>query len=134
MAGYDLLNEPSETFPRRMGDQVVSLYDRLYQAIRAIDPDHIIIMEAIWWWDTLPNPQQKNWENVVYSLHYYQWQNNEDFTVMKNAVDGWIQDAQKWVQIQRTASGSSRCSEMPNPGITGFSNLQKPAATDNLVL
>jgi endoglucanase len=29
-------------------------------------------------------------------LHYYQWQNNEDFTVMKNSVDGWIQDAQEW--------------------------------------
>jgi hypothetical protein len=39
---------------------------------RAIDPDHIIIIKAIWWWDTLPNPQQKNWENIVYSLHYYQ--------------------------------------------------------------
>jgi endoglucanase len=96
VAGYDLLNEPSETFPGRMGAEVVNLYDRLYHAIRTIDPDHIIIMEAIWWWDTLPNPQEKNWENVVYSLHYYQWQNNEDFTVMKNSVDGWIQDAQKW--------------------------------------
>lgn len=96
VAGYDLLNEPSETFPGRMGSDVINLYDRLYQAIRAIDPDHIIIMEAIWWWDTLPNPQEKNWENVVYSLHYYQWQNNEDFTVMKNAVDGWILDAQEW--------------------------------------
>jgi len=96
VAGYDLLNEPSETFPGGMGSEVVTLYDRLYHAIRAIDPDHIIIMEAIWWWNTLPNPQEKNWENVVYSLHYYQWQNNEDFMVMKNAVDGWIQDAKKW--------------------------------------
>ncbi len=96
VAGYDLLNEPSETFPGRMGAQVVNLYDRLYRAIRTIDPDHIIIMEAIWWWNTLPNPQEKNWENVVYSLHYYQWQNNNDFTVMKNSVDGWVQDAQKW--------------------------------------
>lgn len=96
VAGYDLLNEPSESFPGGMGPEVVNLYDRLYHAIRTIDPDHIIIMEAIWSWDTLPNPQEKNWENVVYSLHYYQWQNNEDFTVMKNSVDGWIQDAQKW--------------------------------------
>jgi endoglucanase len=96
VAGYDLINEPSETFPGRMGSEVVNLYDSLYQSIRAIDPDHIIFMEAIWWWDTLPNPQEKNWENVVYSLHYYQWQNNEDFTVMKNAVDGWIQEAQNW--------------------------------------
>jgi endoglucanase len=56
-----LLNEPSETFPGGMGPEVVNLYDRLYQAIRKIDPDHIIIMEAIWWWNTLPNPQEKNW-------------------------------------------------------------------------
>jgi endoglucanase len=96
VAGYDLLNEPSETFPGAMGADVVNLYDRLYHAIRAIDADHIIIMEAIWWWNTLPDPREKNWENVVYSLHYYQWNNNEDFTVMKNSVDGWIEDAQKW--------------------------------------
>lgn len=96
VAGYDLLNEPSETFPGRMGPEVVNIYDRLYHAIRKVDPDHIIIMEAVWWWNTLPNPREKNWTNVVYSLHYYQWQNNEDFKVMKKSVDGWIKDAKKW--------------------------------------
>ncbi|OAI04368.1 hypothetical protein A1332_14485 [Methylomonas methanica] len=96
VAGYDLLNEPSETFPGPMGSSVISIYDRLYHAIRKVDPDHIIIMEAIWWWNTLPNPREKHWHNVVYSLHYYQWQDNEDFTVMKKAVDGWIRDAKVW--------------------------------------
>lgn len=96
VAGYDLLNEPSATFPGRMGSEVVNIYDHLYHAIRKIDPNHIIIMEAIWWWNTLPNPREKNWHNVVYSLHYYQWQHNEDFSVMKKSVDGWIRDAQEW--------------------------------------
>lgn len=96
VAGYDLLNEPSETFPGAMGSGVINIYDRLYHAIRKIDPDHIIIMEAIWWWNTLPNPREKHWRNVVYSLHYYQWQNNDDFSVMKKSVDGWIRDANIW--------------------------------------
>lgn len=96
VAGYDLLNEPSETFPGQMGTGVINIYDRLYHAIRKIDPDHIIIMEAIWWWNTLPNPREKHWKNVVYSLHYYQWQQNDDFKVMKKSVNGWIKDAKVW--------------------------------------
>jgi subtilase family serine protease len=66
--GYDLLNEPvGAPTPTVLAD----LYDRLYDAIRLIDSNHVIMMEGIWDWDTLPNPSDRNWQNVVYQFHYY---------------------------------------------------------------
>ena len=43
VAGYDLLNEPSA-----VGTEQFEVYDRIYDAIRAIDQDHIIYIQAIW--------------------------------------------------------------------------------------
>jgi aryl-phospho-beta-D-glucosidase BglC (GH1 family) len=71
VAGYDLLNEPSSTYPNPMGSDVIAFYDTLYKEIRKIDPDHMIFMEGIWTWDVLPQPSTKNWTNVVYQLHWY---------------------------------------------------------------
>ena len=66
--GYDLLNEPMGATDLM---QLWDFYDRLYDAIRAKDSDHIIVMEAIWDLDTLPHPSEYGWENVVYQLHTY---------------------------------------------------------------
>jgi endoglucanase len=71
VAGYDLLNEPSSTYTSPMGADVVALYDTLYKEIRKIDPDHMIFMEGVWFWDVLPRPSTINWTNVVYQLHWY---------------------------------------------------------------
>jgi endoglucanase len=63
--GYDLLNEPWST--------AVSYYSRVINAIRPIDPDHIIFVE-VWGWLNMPDltqPSYKNWTNVVCSLHWY---------------------------------------------------------------
>lgn len=43
VAGYDLLNEPGGA----LGTEQFEVYDRIYKAIRAIDQDHIIQMQAI---------------------------------------------------------------------------------------
>jgi len=72
IAAYDFLNEPE----RDVGytDEVQwEFYDELYRAVRAIDPDHIITFEACWWPDSLPNPKQYGWENVMYQYHHYAW-------------------------------------------------------------
>ncbi len=82
--GYDLLNEPTGVIadpnsgtPTEVGKiKLWDFYDTLYDAIRAIDPNHIIMMEGIWDWDTLPDPYSYGWENVVYQFHYYCPQNN----------------------------------------------------------
>lgn len=69
VAGYDLLNEPGGA----VGTEQFEVYDRLYNAVRAIDQDHIIQMQAIWEPTHLPNPELYGWENVVYQYHFYGW-------------------------------------------------------------
>ena len=39
--------------------------------IRAIDPDHVVIMEATWNASDLPDPKVYGWENVMYQYHTY---------------------------------------------------------------
>jgi aryl-phospho-beta-D-glucosidase BglC (GH1 family) len=90
VCGYDLLNEPSKTFPSQMGPEVESIYTILYDSIRAIDPDHIIVMEAIWSWNLLSNPTTKNWTNVVYETHHYAW--NADRATMIASMNNQISD------------------------------------------
>lgn len=41
MAGYNLLNEPTDSEHERL----LALYDRLEKAVRAIDPIHILFLE-----------------------------------------------------------------------------------------
>ncbi|MBQ9887081.1 MAG: cellulase family glycosylhydrolase [Lachnospiraceae bacterium] len=78
VAGYDLLNEPYCTyryntiFPDETLHAVLwDIYDKAYQRIRAIDPDHVIIMEATWDPVDLPDPSQYGWTNVMYEYHNY---------------------------------------------------------------
>jgi endoglucanase len=78
--GYDVINEPSGA-PSQAA--LWSAYNSLYQTIRAVDHNHIIVMEGCWsgtgaggvqlnWqWDVLPPPTQYGWTNVVYSMHAY---------------------------------------------------------------
>jgi endoglucanase len=55
VAGYDLLNEPLPSdYQHRYADDLVSLYGELTAAIRAVDPEHLIIYEGTHWasnWD-----------------------------------------------------------------------------------
>lgn len=78
VAGYDLLNEPFCTYRYNMpiSDQAIHeelwrIYDEAYDRIRAIDPDHIILMEATWDPVDLPDPADYEWTNVMYQYHNY---------------------------------------------------------------
>jgi endoglucanase len=55
VAGYDLLNEPlPNEYQHRYADELVVLYRKLTDAIRAVDPNHLIIYEGTHWasnWD-----------------------------------------------------------------------------------
>lgn len=79
LAGYDIMNEAEyysgsvESDPRNM------VYNRMYQAIRAVDPAHIIFIEAIWELNCLPTPEQAGWENVVYETHPYDKSDAESY-------------------------------------------------------
>ena len=69
VAGYDLLNEPMGA----AGSTQWTFVDRCYDAVRAIDPDHLILVEAVWDLDALPRTDAYGWSNVSYSLHWYPW-------------------------------------------------------------
>ena len=73
VAGYDLLNEPDVV----SATQLNAFYDRLYRAIRAIDTDHTIFLEAAWNWNQLSAPTVYGWSNIVYELHYYAMSGNQ---------------------------------------------------------
>ena len=75
IAMYDLLNEPMcdvVSYLEKNNAKTVSMYSRLYKAIRSVDNNHIITMEAIWRMYNLPAPYLMGWNNVVYQLHFYQ--------------------------------------------------------------
>ena len=73
VAGYDLINEPDDS----PGTAAVwSAYSGLYNTIRAVDTNHIIIMEGTfgnWDWSMLPDPATYGWTNIIYSMHEYQY-------------------------------------------------------------
>lgn len=78
VAMYDLLNEPmcevpGSEFDRRKNNSFI--YDILYDAVRAVDADHIITMECIWSALALPQSFLKGWKNVVYQIHLYDTSN-----------------------------------------------------------
>lgn len=84
VAAYDIMNEPLNNADSAHGVSAenaadpwqdttlrVAVYDRMIKAIRAVDPEHIITVEAIWRMDKLPDPAEKGWTNMMYQLHSY---------------------------------------------------------------
>ncbi len=66
VAGYNPLNEPSDP----SGHQLTALYQRLREAIRQIDPDHILFLDGNRQ-STMFDDFAEPWENTVYTLHDY---------------------------------------------------------------
>lgn len=66
VAGYNLINEPADPTGRRLGP----FYRRLADAIRAIDPRHVVFLDGDRYaqdFTTLGEPL----DNAVYALHHY---------------------------------------------------------------
>ncbi|NCA66535.1 MAG: hypothetical protein EOM87_00570 [Clostridia bacterium] len=86
VAGYDLLNEPEGTPGALMTKNTPhwAYYDRLYNSIRLIDSNHMIIMEGVWEINSLPDPVLFGWTNVCYELHFYQWNNSNSLVAQQN--------------------------------------------------
>jgi aryl-phospho-beta-D-glucosidase BglC (GH1 family) len=94
IAGYDLLNEPEGDEVERApwGATQIPFYDRLYKAIRAIDPDHLIILGAIWEPSNMPDPSEYGWENVMYEYHYYGWDGTDDSEKQRSFTNAKVQN------------------------------------------
>lgn len=69
IAGYNPVNEPTDPKHTR----VVAFYDRIYDAIRAIDPDHAIFFDGNTFASDFSHfgDAHKKWENTAYSIHDY---------------------------------------------------------------
>jgi len=74
VAAYDLLNEP---MAKPSDAELWKLYDRLYRAIRRVDPDHLISVEAIWEVNNLPDPREWGWTQMLYQTHDYGWDQDQ---------------------------------------------------------
>lgn len=66
VAGYDLINEPAD--PTR--EKVFPYYKRLYEAVRKIDPKHIMFIEGNKY-STEFDIFTEIWDDVVYTNHDY---------------------------------------------------------------
>lgn len=99
VAAYDLLNEPYCTYryntpypDEALHGVLWDVYDKTYDAIRAIDDKHIIIMEATWDPVDLPNPADYEWTNIMYEYHNYLYDdydnaNGQQITNMENKLN-----------------------------------------------
>lgn len=84
VAMYDLLNEPMcdvASYIEKNNLATISMYNRLYDAVRETDNNHIITMEGIWRLYNLPAPYLAGWKNVIYQLHLYN-KSNFEFKLM----------------------------------------------------
>lgn len=93
VAGYDLMNEPLIDYGEDTDDvnQKADYYDRLYDAVRAIDPDHTIYIAAFFDWGNIVAPSVKGWTNVVYEVHPYDMPNGKDWSAQNTMVEDKIQ-------------------------------------------
>jgi endoglucanase len=66
VAGYNPINEPGDP----TGEAIMPLYRRISDAIRAIDPDHILFLEGNRYSQDF-HMFGEPWENVVYTNHDY---------------------------------------------------------------
>ncbi len=88
VAGYDFINEPLIDYGEDADDVALksAIYDRIYNAVRAIDPDHTIHIAAFFGWGSIADPSVYGWTNVVYQLHPYDMPNGKDWDAQNQVV------------------------------------------------
>jgi endoglucanase len=94
VAGYDLMNEPLLTSgaadsPAQV-KQKYDYYNRLYNAVRAKDSNHIIIVAAFFDWEQALAPSTYGWTNVVYQTHHYNMSAYDDWNTTNSMMDTWL--------------------------------------------
>jgi aryl-phospho-beta-D-glucosidase BglC (GH1 family) len=75
VCGYDLLNEPVSNNSNLTNSM---FYNTLYQAVRSVDPDHLIVVEAFYDFNYIVPPSTYGWTNVVYETHNYDMNDSSD--------------------------------------------------------
>ncbi|KAL1943731.1 hypothetical protein VTO73DRAFT_4176 [Trametes versicolor] len=70
IAGYNPMNEPSD--PKHSG--LVNFYDRVYAAIAAVDPNHMVFLDGNTYatdFSGFPDDAATRWPNAAYAIHDY---------------------------------------------------------------
>ena len=70
---YDLVNEPTNRNEVGTGPKQWRVMNEMYKAIREVDEEHVISIEGVWFFLSLPSPDKYDWENVLYQYHIYNW-------------------------------------------------------------
>lgn len=70
IAGFDLLNEPGE-HAKKTTSIHFDFFDKMNDAIRAIDQDRLLIFEACWDGSDICSTSTYGWTNCMYSFHHY---------------------------------------------------------------
>lgn len=94
VAAYSLLAEP-------MGapsvEASVAMYDRLVDAIRAQQDDHLLVIhDGFFGMETLPVASEMGWENVIYSTHFFEWgtSSQEEYAILRLLYENTLEPAQ----------------------------------------
>lgn len=100
VAGYDLMNEPLVTWGAPDNwDQTnhkMYIYDRMYDAVRAIDPDHLIIIASFYSFNQALPPSVYGWTNVMYQTHHYDFVNANSWAAQNGVIETGISDLTKY--------------------------------------
>jgi hypothetical protein len=119
IGGYDLINETNWTFPEGNNSQLKALFVRITDSIRAVDPNHIIIIEGNGFandYSLLTPP----WDpNMVYSFHKY-WTYNDASSL------NWIKSIRDTYQVPIWLGESGENSN------TWFTNLIALCESNNI--
>ncbi|WP_342373092.1 discoidin domain-containing protein [Propioniciclava soli] len=88
VAGYDLINEPLIDMSEDADDvrQKNDLFDRLYDAVRAVDPDHVVVLPAFFDLNAIAHPREYGWTNVMYQFHPYDMSAPKDWAAQERLV------------------------------------------------
>lgn len=90
VAAYGLLNEPVLNFDTNAEyeDLKYGFYDKIYQTVRAIDTNHIVIFEEFMDWNVATNrPERKTWTNYMFDKHPYDMPNRLSWDAQKSLAD-----------------------------------------------
>lgn len=90
VAAYGLLNEPVLNFDTNNAyeDLKYGFYDKIYQTVRGIDTNHIVIFEEFMDWNVATNrPERKAWTNYMFDKHPYDMPNYLSWQSQKNLAD-----------------------------------------------
>lgn len=82
IAAFDLINEPKGA---KNHDKLYKTYHKIYEAIRTVDKDRIILIEDGYKGIShMPHPKEYKWKNVIFSPHCYDFEAKTDKALAKS--------------------------------------------------